>query len=180
MTISNDMLQQYFDGELDESSAKRVREEVERSPTARAQLDSLETLRTLMRSAAASSSANVESEDLFVRIGKGIAERKASGMGEAFDVIEGEGGPAPRSRAWPWVLVAAAAAAVITFVARPTHNGAPAPIVTTTIEQKPVPPAGTEVLEVDFGGNTGTVFALEGDAGEPIAVVWINDDEEAL
>lgn len=42
-------------------------------------------------------------------------------------------------------------------------------------------PHGTEVEEVDFGENTGTVFAVEGEAGEPIAVVWINDElEEAI
>ena len=38
-------------------------------------------------------------------------------------------------------------------------------------------PQGSEVEEVDFGDNVGTVFEVEGEAGEPIAVVWIMDDE---
>ncbi|MCS6797433.1 MAG: hypothetical protein NZ898_02690 [Myxococcota bacterium] len=37
------------------------------------------------------------------------------------------------------------------------------------------PPMGSQVEEVDFGQNAGSVFEVEGDAGEPIAVVWIVD-----
>jgi hypothetical protein len=33
------------------------------------------------------------------------------------------------------------------------------------------------VLEVDFGANTGTIFEVEGGAGESLAVVWIDDEE---
>ncbi|UJR82055.1 anti-sigma factor family protein [Sandaracinus amylolyticus] len=33
----------------------------------------------------------------------------------------------------------------------------------------------TEVLEVDFGSNSGAVFAVEGDDGERYAVVWLAD-----
>jgi hypothetical protein len=33
----------------------------------------------------------------------------------------------------------------------------------------------TEVLEVDFGENSGAIFAVEGDAGERYAVVWLAD-----
>jgi hypothetical protein len=30
---------------------------------------------------------------------------------------------------------------------------------------------------VDFGSNTGTVFAVKGEAGEPVAVVWLDDKD---
>lgn len=33
----------------------------------------------------------------------------------------------------------------------------------------------TEVLEVDFGTNVGTIFAVEGDEGQRYAVVWLDD-----
>jgi hypothetical protein len=38
---------------------------------------------------------------------------------------------------------------------------------------------GSEVLSADFAdGTAGTVFTVEGAAGEaPVAVVWINDEE---
>jgi hypothetical protein len=39
---------------------------------------------------------------------------------------------------------------------------------------------GTEVLEVDFGSNAGTIFNVEGGAGESLAVVWIDDEEVGL
>ena len=37
-------------------------------------------------------------------------------------------------------------------------------------------PPGSEVEVVDFGSNTGTVFAVKGEAGEPLAVVWLSDE----
>ncbi len=41
--------------------------------------------------------------------------------------------------------------------------------------------AGSEVEQVDFGPNTGTVFAVKGESGEPVAVVWLDDkDREEL
>ncbi|MEM7448615.1 MAG: hypothetical protein AAF355_10270 [Myxococcota bacterium] len=38
------------------------------------------------------------------------------------------------------------------------------------------PSAGSEVLEVDFGDHSGTVFSVEGTRGESLAVVWIAED----
>ncbi len=34
-------------------------------------------------------------------------------------------------------------------------------------------PQGSSVERVEFGANTGTVFEVEGDEGQPLAVVWI-------
>lgn len=53
----------------------------------------------------------------------------------------------------------------------PTDEGRVAVAENDTVPGK----KGSEVVEVDFGVNTGTVFAVEGEAGEAIAVVWIND-----
>jgi hypothetical protein len=39
---------------------------------------------------------------------------------------------------------------------------------------------GSEVLEVDFGEYAGTVFKVEGAAGQPLSVVWISDEEVAI
>jgi hypothetical protein len=36
------------------------------------------------------------------------------------------------------------------------------------------------VLEVDFGANTGTIFNVEGGAGESLAVIWIDDEEVGM
>ncbi len=88
------------------------------------------------------------------------------------------------SRAYVWLAMGVAAAAVlaialkpwdssVTMTQRPTMQIEPS--VITTVD----PPHGSEVVEVDFGENTGTVFAVEGNTGEPLAVVWIDDEQVA-
>jgi len=58
-----------------------------------------------------------------------------------------------------------AAAAALFFVLRP--GVAPAPEA----------PRGSEIVEVDFGMNAGTHFSVEGEQGEQLAVVWIDEME---
>ena len=81
--------------------------------------------------------------------------------------------------------LAAAAAAAITFLA----PGEPAPVDTVAIESDETgAPAvdrlaeeqlrRTEVITVDFGSNTGTVFSVEGAEGARYAVVWLADEAE--
>jgi hypothetical protein len=79
--------------------------------------------------------------------------------------------------------LAVAAAAIIALtqlgeapeVARvePPAPEAPAPPEETVAEAEP---ARTEVLEVDFGTNAGTIFAVEGDGGDRYVVVWLEED----
>lgn len=58
---------------------------------------------------------------------------------------------------------------------RPLQPGevepAPGEQATTAAEEV----ARTEVLEVDFGDNSGAIFSVEGDDGERYAVVWLAD-----
>ncbi len=77
-------------------------------------------------------------------------------------------------------LLALAAAVVLAFV-RP---GDPAPRDglattdgTTPLDERDGIPDSmrTEVLAVDFGTNVGTIFAVEGTAGQRYAVVWLDD-----
>jgi len=103
--------------------------------------------------------------------------------------------PVERWKVWvPALVGAAAAAAVVVFAlggesASRSDEGAttasvhePTVLIEDLGEEDPgvtivEAPQGTSVEEVDFGDNVGTVFEVEGDAGEPIAVVWIMDDE---
>lgn len=39
---------------------------------------------------------------------------------------------------------------------------------------------GSEVVAFDFGINTGTIFHVEGEEGQPLAVVWIDEEEDIL
>ena len=71
-------------------------------------------------------------------------------------------------RIWGGVATgfAAAAAIFLAVISAPSD-----PNVTSIDEAR-----GTEVVEVDFGENSGTVFNVEGGAGQPLAVVWIDDE----
>jgi hypothetical protein len=64
---------------------------------------------------------------------------------------------------------AAAAAIFLAVMAWPEPHLDPGPIV-----------RGSEVLEADFGSNTGTIFEVEGAAGQSLAVIWIDDEEVGL
>ena len=189
MGLSEEKLHRYFDGELDASEAEEVRLALERSEEDRKKLEQLERLHSLIQMTADDVSADVASDDLFAGIRDGIAGNKATGRAHPLRVLEGEHRP---NRLEGWKIAAAGgmglavAAAVLLFVlagdkdlpiadnpqrAEPEVEIAETGL--TTIDG----PQGSEVEEVDFGGNTGTVFEVQGEAGEPIAVVWINDDE---
>lgn len=98
---------------------------------------------------------------------------------------------------WPGLVavVALAAAAILAIALRPETNvrpGDPGTVATVvTPDPRPDPQVvveddpevivashlGTEVEEVDFGSNIGTVFQVPGEQDVPVAVVWISDEE---
>jgi hypothetical protein len=58
---------------------------------------------------------------------------------------------------------------------------APAPDTTPEVDDIAVAEhQRTEVLEVDFGTNVGTIFAVEGSEGHRYAVVWLDDGGGAV
>ena len=185
--LEEEKLHRYFDGELGDAEAEEVRRALESSEEDRARLVRLERLRTLIAVAAEESAADIASEDLFAKVSSGVESNKSRGYGQPFRVLEEENRPT-RVEAWKLATAAglglAVAAAVLLFV---VTEGPEAPVVrpetpeaeveiaetaVTTIEG----PQGSEVEEVDFGSNIGTVFEVQGEGGEPIAIVWINDE----
>jgi hypothetical protein len=78
---------------------------------------------------------------------------------------------------------AAAAAVLLAVFSTPDVEGPAVDRVAPAVQvEEPVvtyveAPHGTEVVEVDFGQNIGTVFEVQGEAGEPIAVVWISEED---
>lgn len=100
------------------------------------------------------------SDLLFERIERAIEEEKKNER--------------PRLRLLPGgagitMTVLAAAAAIVLMYGRP----APAPVEHAEVTS----PRGSEVVEVDFGSNAGTHFTVEGERGQRLAVVWIDDWE---
>lgn len=107
---------------------------------------------------------------------------------------QGGGGRAPsaepRGRRIVGIVVGglALAAAILLIVLRPGEPGpADAPIAEAPGTHEESDPTGldldtvgeevasTEVLEVDFGDNSGAIFSVEGDDGGRYAVVWLAD-----
>jgi hypothetical protein len=123
--------------------------------------DHVDILREIAEERALSLSS-AESADLFARIERDI---ERDGQEER-----------PRLRLLPFggagvtvTILAAAAAFVLVFGRRnadPTQVAEPTPAH-----------LGSEILEVDFGSNAGTHFSVEGEHGERLAVVWIDDWE---
>jgi hypothetical protein len=90
-------------------------------------------------------------------------------------------------------VVALAAAAVLALALRPDEGSPPAPIAEVVVPSAPEADGplvvddepevivathhGTEVEEIDFGSNMGTVFQVPGERDVPVAVVWISDEE---
>lgn len=122
----------------------------------------------------------------------GRADRPASGSAGSTPVATdaeqvGAQGPRPLSReraagvrlprsAAVAGIVAIAAAIGLVFYRAPEPRGGAGGVGTGRVAVGEAGPRGTHVLEVDFGSNTGTVFEVEGDQGEPLAVVvWIDD-----
>lgn len=189
------LLHRLADGELDVAELAEL--EATLGDADRARIDGLHRVGDLVRLGAYEAAESLDSRKLFADIEAGIAAQEEAGFGDAFRVIEGGGGAVAqpsarpslasddsqvRPEGWKIVVPVAAgllAAAVVMLVVlsgnrekteQPAEH-AQAP-VQTVIET----PAGNEVLDVDLGQNAGTVFAVQGDTGEPLAVIWIEDD----
>lgn len=195
--LEEQLLHRLADGDI--GAAERAGLEAKLSDDDRARVDGIHRVGDLVRLAAYDAASGLDSRKLFADIEAGIAAQEEAGFGEAFRVIEGGGGGAessqgdhvPRASAAPahtrpegWKIVVPVAtgllaAAVVLLVVLSGNRSANEesaartnPGVETVIET----PAGNEVLDVDLGQNAGTVFAVQGDAGEPLAVIWIEDE----
>ena len=192
--LEDDTLQQYFDGELTDADADRVREEIETSDENRVRLEVLGNLHELIVLTADEVASDLSADEVYAGVAEGIAAEKDAGQHGTLRAIEGgaESGAPTGVEGWkiwiPAVAGLAIAAAVLFVVLTPTEDGVTEPVAETpnnVVEEELAitvveAPQGSEVEEVDFGSNVGTVFEIEGEAGEPIAVVWINDDEPEM
>lgn len=193
--LGDEILQRYFDGDLDEAEASDFERELEASAELQGQLRSLGRLReALMASAEEGLVDFPDGDELFASIQGTLEGEKKLGR-QNLELLEGglsahppSAAPTPirrggvRTYGVVLALAAAAVLAVLTLGGEDEVAVTPAPEPDVAVEDGTIAlientPAGSEVLEVDFGGNTGTVFNIEGSSGQPIAVVWISDDK---
>lgn len=164
--IEDEKLQMFFDGELPPEEEAAMRRSLEGSPDQAAQVAEWEQLRDAMQSASAKRAGEIDSDALFARIEQQLDVPEEQ---PALRVLPG----GRERRVWGGMAAGFAAAAAIMLA-----------VLAWPGEQSPTEMAGvtrgSEVLEVDFGEYAGTVFMVEGGAGQSLSVVWINDEEVAI
>ena len=201
LKIDDTRLHRFYDGDLSPEEASEVQAALAEDETLADKLGALEELGDMLRSHAKAQSQDLDSDALFAAIEAGLDEDSAReeetesepASTPRLRVIEGSGmdtpAPAP-SRAPLYVMVAIAAAALLLFMREPAEDTqvaqtpvapiAPAPEAPPENVVIETAPSGSEVLAVDFGSNTGTSFSVEGAHGQPVAVLWISDEETTL
>lgn len=169
----DDKLQMLFDGELAPEEEAALRRELQSSEEAMAQLRQWEQLSDTLQRTSRDWAGAIDSDALFERIEAEIASLEAPRPRDAAAAAPPRLRVVPggrERRVWGVAAVGLAAAAAV-FLA----------VMSGPSEQTITPIArGTEVLKVDFGPNTGTIFEVEGGAGQPLAVVWIDEEEVGL
>lgn len=173
---TDEKLQMFFDGELAPEEEEEVRRTLQRSPEGTAQLDEWGRIRDAMRELSGEWTGELDSDVLFARIETEIhtseTSEESDGSSESAPPVLRMVPGGRERRVWGAVATGLAAAAavllaVLSWPAEPTPSHGPMV-------------RGTEVEQVDFGANAGTIFNVEGSSGQSIAVVWIVDDEVGL
>ncbi len=187
-----EQLFRYYDGDLSEQECSEVRRMLAEAPEAEEALQRTERLGALLRASLGpveeDALGEVPTEAIYRRIEERLRVGQEAAAGEAGAEAElSERRPRGvlhlvREGHAPWatvgmgaaVLAAAAAAMLVLWPARDAAEyGAP------PLAHHMAPVLGSEVEEVDFGANAGTVFEVRGEAGQPLAVVWIEEEGEA-
>ena len=178
---SPEQLERYFDGELTPDEPTDLRVHLASCAECSAQQAALARLRTLIAMTSEDAVQQLDSERMFAAIERGIAQDVPS---TAPAIVDAPARPRlaakpshPRlrrlSNAVPVLGAFALAAAAMLMVYRP--DGSQTDGNEDTYE---APEGHSEVVEVDFGSNAGTVFDIALSDGSSIPVVWIDDDDE--
>jgi anti-sigma factor RsiW len=175
---SPEQLERYFDGELTPDEPTDLRAHLAGCAECSAQQAALARLRTLIAMTSEDDAQQLDSERMFAAIERGIAQEisaPAVGAAPAHPKLAARAPSRLRrlSNAAPVLGALALAAAAMLMVYRP--DGSPTDINEDTYE---APEGHSEVVEVDFGSNAGTVFDIALSDGSSIPVVWIDDDDE--
>lgn len=192
--LEEERLHRYFDGDLRGGEAAAVAEHLASCDECSARHRTLSSLRSMLELAAAESARGVDFDAAYARIARGVREPRPVGLGERLSLWWRDLAEQRPSRLYvPLAGTLAAAAALLVVVLRGEPAPSPpqarqAPAVEDAPEEqlaRPAPPrrekvmlasASSEVEQVDFGDNAGTVFEIALADGVSTPVVWINDE----
>jgi anti-sigma factor RsiW len=182
--VEEELLQRYFDGALEAPNAARVSQHIGTCASCGARHRALSNLRRAMVVAAEERAQGVDFEAMFTRIERGVREQPDQGAaGQAAVPLRDRAG---RRRArtiwWPATGVVAAAAALLLFLRSAPPNesqtGAPGDGEANQGAASLTGTTNSEIEQVDFGSNAGTVFEIALSEGTSTPVVWIDDSEQ--
>lgn len=187
--IEEELLQRYFDGDLAPSPATAVERHLQQCAPCTQRHRALVALRRAIVHAAEDSARGVDFDAMFARVERGVREQPAPSLIERSSVWWRDRLEQRASTLWMPAAGALAAAAVLLLVVRGTllPSGDDAHIAagggkhssqSAAPSTAPEGVPGSEVVQVDFGTNAGTVFEIALDDGNSTPVVWINDGPE--
>jgi len=192
--VSDELLQRHFDGELGAPELAPLEAHLGTCRVCSARRAAFGRLSEFVAQSAREDAAGVDFGGLFSRIEQGIDQASAKTAGDGKASVASVIPIRSRSRSLSMLTTLsaglAAAAAVLLMVyqsgapGRPgttaegvAPSATPAPQTATPTAPKAATPGHSEVVQVDFGLNAGTVFDIALADGSSTAVVWINDDE---
>jgi anti-sigma factor RsiW len=191
--VEEELLQRYFDGDLRGVPAASVSQHIAACEDCQKRHLALGELHKLIVMSAEHAAVDVDFERAFANIERGTRERPAPGLIERLSVWWRDLIEQRPEQLWAPAFGAAMAALLLVFVLRDRGSDASQEVAASTpkqaapIAQAPAPPAeglpagalalaNTEVVQVDFGSNAGTVYEIALAEGKSTPVVWINDD----
>lgn len=185
--IADELLQRFFDGDLRDAQASEVQGHIDGCAQCAASHRSLVVLSEMFRVAAEEAGAGVDFEALYRRVEDGAHTANVSFIDQVkvrvSELIEHQ------QQLWMPAAgsLAVAAAVLLAMNVDGLVGNPPPPVADGPKVVKPPPPEPpamhasmipTEIVAIDFGSNTGTVFQIDVADGVSTAVVWINDEVE--
>jgi anti-sigma factor RsiW len=169
---SPEQLQLHLDGELPEAERAQLLGHIAECDTCVDQLATFRRLGNLIRVAAADSETETDLD--FARMLANVERAVAIESSADVRSIKSAAKPAVRKVRWiyrgaPALGAVALAAAALLMVYHPDSND--------DINYDSANPP-SEIVEVDFGSNAGTVFDIPLSDGSSTPVVWIDDDDD--
>lgn len=174
--VTDELLQRHFDGELDGNEQAEARKHLAECTSCSARLRKLDRLQSLVRMAAQDAALEANFKDMYARIERATATPERAATRKPLTHTRWFR-PATMSAAG----VLAAAAAVLLMIYRQdggeSGGGETLPADSTGPLAVLDVPRSSEIVQVDFGANAGTVFDIAFADGSSTPVVWINDED---
>jgi len=193
--VQEDALNMHFDGELAPTEAASVERHLASCGECSKRLTSMQRLREMILMSSEQVASEVDFDAMFGRVEQGTKIAPVPGLIDRIGLWVTESLQHNPMRVWaPAGGLALAAAAALAFVLRSSGAGtegedevARRGVIAEEREIKrekmmvaendpPSESNASEVVQVDFGSNTGTVFEIALADGASTPVVWINED----